>query len=100
MYKNVEFTVYEDILDGRPQEKVEVELLYPRTDDVVQIIEIGLSDTRASDGILVRYDFDRNGWVIYQASTFSWPEDDTDADMDWQEVAFVESWAREKPEDE
>jgi hypothetical protein len=66
-----------------------VDLWYPKQPDGVKAIEIGLMAVRASDGIRIEYDFDRDGWVIKQ------PGGDS---SDWQEVAFVESWAR-SPED-
>ena len=47
-----------------------IDLWYPRLDENVKEIEIGLMDVRAADGILVSYDFERDGWVIKQASTF------------------------------
>ncbi len=53
--------------------------------DVIKEIEIGLEHVRAADSIRVRYDFDRDGYVILQSSA--------DPD-DWQEVAFVQAWGR------
>lgn len=75
----------------------EIALWYPRLEENVKYIEVTLSDVRAADGIRVHYDFDRDGWVIEQASTFSWDADDEKCDPDWQEVAFIQAWAREKP---
>ena len=73
-----------------------VNLSYPRCSEIKNVM-VDLCDVRAADGILVSYDFDRDGWVIKQASTFEWGEDDeTDCDPDWQEVAFVQAWGREK----
>jgi hypothetical protein len=57
---------------------------------------LGLCDVRAADSIRLSYDFDRDGWKIEQASTFTWTDADTEMDPDWQEVAFVKAWAREK----
>lgn len=75
---------------------VEVSLWYPRNEDeTVKYIECDLMDVRAADSIRVSYDFDRDGWKIEQASKFSWDVDDEVCDSDWQEVAFVEAWARE-----
>ena len=76
--------------------KVCVELMYPRSDGNANQIQIDLCDVRATDGLLIEYDFDRNGWSIKQASTFEWEANDEVIDDDWQEVAFVESWARKK----
>ena len=72
-----------------------VQLWYPRNDGSAEAIEIELSDVRAADSIQVSYDFDRDGWVIKQAAIFGWGGDDEICDPDWQEVAFVQAWARE-----
>lgn len=74
-----------------------VEMEYPRNDDSkAKRIIVGLSDVRAADDILIEYDFERDGYVIKQASKFSWSIDEYPGDPDWQEVAFVEAWAREE----
>lgn len=56
---------------------------------------VDLMDVRASDGIAVRYDFDRDGWVILQE-----PGRDDDGCYEvtgpLQEVAFVKSWGLEQ----
>lgn len=77
---------------------IEVDLAYPRVHGHPTTIEIDLIDTRAADGLRVTYDFERDGWAIRQASTFSWADDDSVGDADWQEVAFVKAWARKKPD--
>jgi len=71
-------------------------LWYPGIEGNAEEIEIELEHVRAADSIRVSYDFDRDGWVIKQASTFSWEADDKVCDSDWQEVAFVQAWARDK----
>ena len=74
-----------------------IDLWYPLSDDFeVKQIQIGLMDIRAADDIRVSYDFDRNGWVIQQASVFEWEPDDTEADQGWTEVAFVKAWSQRK----
>lgn len=74
-----------------------VEISYPRLENnKIKNIEVGLSDVRAADNIRISYDFDRDGWKIEQASIFSWDIEDTEMDPDWQEVAFVKAWEREK----
>ncbi len=78
-----------------------VDLWYPRVErergvDEPTEVEVGLTDVRAADSIRISYDFERDGYVIRQASTFDWDHDDEACDADWQEVAFVKSWAREK----
>lgn len=71
-----------------------IDLEHPRVEENVRALKIGLSDVRGSDGIRVSYDFDRDGWVIEQASIFSWDPADEVQDDDWKEVALVQSWAR------
>lgn len=64
-----------------------------------RIIEVGLMAVRAADSIRVHYDFKRDGYVITQASRFTFEENEP-IDMDWQEVAFVRAWTRDAdPED-
>lgn len=63
---------------------VNVELMYPRSEGNVKVVEVGLCDVRAADSIRIEYDFDRDGWSIKQASTFSWDGDDDVCDPDWQ----------------
>lgn len=79
----------------RDGENVRVDLIYPRNNPAKAVI-VGLEDVRAADEILIRYDFNRDGWAIFQASKFSWDCDDKICDPDWQEVAFIQAWAREK----
>ena len=73
-----------------------VRLEYPRT-STVKFIEVALGDIRAADDIRISYDFERDGWKVEQASVFEWPANEIAFDRDWQEVAFVKAWAREKP---
>ena len=56
-------------------------------------LSIDLSHTRASDGIRIKYDSERDGWVIEQPKRLSWFADEEDQSCHWTEVAFVESWA-------
>lgn len=63
-------------------------------------LTISLCHTRAADDIRIKYDSERDGWVIEQASVFEWEADDPVCDPDWQEVAFVQAWAREKNKEE
>ena len=83
-----------------------VELTYPPRSDgdnpngQVRYIQVDQESVRASDGIRMFYDYERDGWVIQQASRFSWKADDEVCDPDWQEVAFVQSWARQETDEE
>ena len=71
-----------------------VALSYPNINPIDKIC-VGLEHVRAADDIRISYDFDRDGYKIEQASTFSWVSDDPNCgNMDWQEVAFIQAWAR------
>lgn len=76
---------------------VRVDFWYPRSQDPKYIV-VGLVDVRAADAIRVSYDFDRDGYVIEQASRFEWPVEDKVCDQGWAEVAFVKAWARDERE--
>ena len=77
----------------RRVDTIRAELWYPRCDDrKAKHVEIDLIDVRASDGLRVSYDFDRDGWVIEQPTVFQWGFGDAECDEGWTEVAFVESW--------
>lgn len=87
-------------MTSKPIARKLVTLWYPRNDqkrdaEQPQEIEIELMDVRAADSILVSYDFDRDGYVIKQASRFYWPAEDPVCDPDWKEVAFIKAWQRE-----
>jgi hypothetical protein len=73
-----------------------VDLWYPGVEDNPEYLQIGLMHVRAADDIRIHYDFERDGYVIEQASTFRWDINDRECDPDWQEVAFIKAWAREK----
>jgi hypothetical protein len=84
-----------------------VDLWYPRLPDDRErspdhpaVLELGLSDVRAADSIRIEYDFARDGYSVKQGSKFSWEADEDTHDADWQEVAFVQAWAREVDSDE
>lgn len=80
----------------RRGDTVSVDLWYPGVPGNAAHIEVGLVDVRAADSIRIHYDFDRDGYVIEQASRFEWDESDEQCDPGWQEVAFVQAWARRK----
>lgn len=78
---------------------VYINIEYPRVENSKRKrVNVGLEDVRAADDILIEYDFDRDGYVIKQASKFEWDIDDLVCDPDWQEVAFIQAWAREDNE--
>lgn len=71
-----------------------VELAYPKISEI-KYVTVDLLDVRAADGIRISYDFERDGWIIEQASVFEWDASDRVCNPDWQEVAFVQAWGRE-----
>lgn len=80
----------------------EIELSYPWVEGQIKHFIIGLSCVRAADSIRVSYDFERvsydferDGLKIEQASIFEWEIEDDVCDPDWQEVAFIQVWARQ-----
>jgi hypothetical protein len=73
-----------------------VEMIYPRSPGHVNAVEVDMQCVRAADSIRIAYDFERDGYSIMQASRFEWDADDTVCDPGWQEVAFVQAWAREE----
>jgi hypothetical protein len=75
-----------------------IEWMYPQIYDKENqsTLEISMCHTRAADSIRLKYDSERDGWIIEQASTFEWDANDTECDPDWQEVAFIQAWGREK----
>lgn len=72
-----------------------VDIWYPGVGENATHVEVGLCSVRATDSIRIHYSFDRNGFVIEQASRFEFEANDKVCDPDWQEVAFVQSWGRE-----
>lgn len=68
-----------------------IELEYPNHRSI-KAIEIDLMDVRASDGIRIEYDFERDGWVISQPQVLEWKEGDGVCDPQWKEMAFLQSW--------
>lgn len=78
-------------------ETMHIEFSYPRVDGNIKEIKLGLSDVRASDGIKIHYDFERDGYVIMQPYVI---KKDMGHYIDaatetWEEVGFFQSWALE-----
>lgn len=71
-------------------DELSVELWYP-TIRKAKSVRVSLYDVRAADDLLIRFDHDRNGWVIamdltrYESGTMTVVEAE-------QEVAFVPAW--------
>ena len=77
---------------------LEVNICYPSSAGMIEKIEVGIMAVRAADSILIEYDLARDGYSIKQASKFSFATTDEACDPDWQEVAFIQAWAREPEE--
>lgn len=93
-HENIELYHY------NPKDVLNIEIMYPMVEgNVINTLDINQSSVRASDGIRVTYDYDRDGWIISQASRWSWADseeyDSLDNPEDYQEVAFIQSWARD-----
>lgn len=72
-----------------------VDFLYPNNNQI-KYINVGLVDVRASDGIRIYYDFDRDGYVVEQQEYID--KDGYMEEGDWKETGFFPSWALEKNE--
>lgn len=70
---------------------VHAELWYPRNPGSASAVQVGLVDVRAADDITIRYDFDRDGWVILQDRVVEreWGMDVVEEAV---EVAFIPAW--------
>lgn len=80
----------------RRGDTLSVEHTYPNINpNGVKYFEINQESVRATDGIRLHYDYDRDGWVIEQPTKLSWLYKDDACDMGWKEVAFIQSWALE-----
>lgn len=78
-------------------QELHVTLTYPNVSNGGALFVVfDQESVRASDGIRISYDYDRDGYKIEQASIFQWEIDDEVCDPDWEEVAFIQAWAREK----
>lgn len=76
--------------------KLSVNFYYPRIDGHINEIEIGLSDVRASDGIKIHYDFERDGYVVEQPYYIEIDKGTyIDREQHWEETGFFQSWALE-----
>jgi hypothetical protein len=88
-YKNVDLRIEED------KNVLQTELKYPYNKEI-DTIQIGISDIRAADDVRVRYDFERDGWVMEQPRQYYIPEEGFyELGVEWIESAFCPSWQYE-----
>lgn len=73
---------------------IHVDLMYPRNDDGVSTVTVGLVDIRAADDLTIRYDFKRDGYSITREVTRD-GDGFMEATGEWREVAFVPAWTEE-----
>ena len=62
-------------------------------------VKVNQSSIRASDGIRLHYDYERDGWVIEQRPIYQEENGNVAGwlpDEPYQEVAFIRSWALSK----
>lgn len=68
------------------------EFVYPRQHDMA-VLKVGLEDVRAANDITIRFDFDRDGWVIESDTKFMWENGEDTSDGRPEEVAFVPAYS-------
>lgn len=75
--------------------EVTAELWYPRSGGPksVDSVRVILMDTRGANDLVIRYDFDRDGYSISQPTIHEWHDGDDPSDEGLVEVAFVPAWA-------
>ncbi|MCK2055278.1 hypothetical protein [Methylobacterium sp. 37f] len=84
---NFDVEVYGDVLN--------VNLTYPNiTIDGCRHVHVNQESVRASDGIRLSYDYDRDGWSIQQQVCVDLGDRIYTPNPDeWVEVSFVQSWS-------
>ncbi len=96
---NIDITRNIDIdpLVRQGYDAVGVDIDYPRHNRL-KYVQVGLCCVRAADDILIGYDFDRDGWVVYQQKhTLPFEGEFCETLDGWHEVAFIKAWQLEAP---
>lgn len=77
-----------------------ITLTYPNvTAEGVTHVELDQESVRATDGIRLHFDYNRNGWVIEQPTILEWSVDEENFERGWKEVAYIEAWALKAEQD-
>jgi hypothetical protein len=93
-FENIEIDKTED------EKVVHIEVNYPRNNKI-DTIEIGMCEVRAADDIRIKYDFERDGWVILQSRSYHQIDENSyDYAEEWIESAFCPAWKYELSEEE
>jgi hypothetical protein len=71
--------------------RITVDLWYPRLPEFPDEVHVGLTDVRAAEDLVIRFDFDRNGWVLLQEE-FTEVADGLMPTGQTTEVGFVPAW--------
>lgn len=73
---------------------LEVNMWYPgvKGPGTISEVRVGIVDTRAADDIVVRYDFDRDGYVVLQERSVEDGYGGIDGTGEMVERAFVPAW--------
>jgi hypothetical protein len=74
-------------------EPMHVELAYPRIEGNPDAIIVSLSDVRAADDLTIKYDFERDGWVISRDILDQLDDLQASEITEHIEVAFVPAWS-------
>jgi len=98
--KIVTETSEENFSLSRRGDELTVELMFPpRTDGEdnanARYVLVNQSSVRASDGVRLFYDYDRDGFVVQQPRVrmIKISDGGYDSVEDWTEVGFFQSWA-------
>ena len=78
--------------------RLQIDLCYSNIEPPkkIQYVGVGISHVRASDGIRISYDYDRDGYIIEQPYTIEVDKGSyIDCEEHWKETAFIQSWALE-----
>jgi len=77
--------------------EVHVTLTYPCVDGAkTRYIVVNQESVRASDGLRLHYDYERDGFVVEQQEQVCDCDGSIIGEGDWKEVGFFASWALEK----
>lgn len=81
-----------------------IRLFYPPREnelsDKCKYIYINQESVRASDGIRLHYDYEKDSWIIEQPTISEWDADKEEFDEGWTEVAAIKSWALQDKDQE